>query len=213
MRTFSFAIVALVVAGVDTSAAHAATTSHLVERGTTATIQVGNSFPTPQPGCAVNVSVEISASTSLQRPDGGASTGAVVTVFRSDECAGIFEFGSAFVALPTSNLQIANNGRSASVNATIPVEMFVFSPSGETTITRTVVANVQVQSTPDTISSTFHSRSGGGGIIIVRNGHGVFSFASVAGQVSLDGQALITMTGSTTGSIQTSNNVQVLIIK
>jgi hypothetical protein len=213
MRTFSIAIIAVIAVSLYTGPARAATTSLLVERGSTATVQVGNSLPTADPDCSVNVSVEIDASTSLQRPDGSTSAGAVVTIFRSDDCAGISEFGAAFVSLPTSQVQIGGGGRSATLNATIPVEMFVFSPAGETTIMRTVTVAVQLQATSDSAASTSHARFGGGGIMIVRNGHGVFAFASVAGQVSLDGQALITPTGATSGSIQTSNDTQVIITK
>jgi hypothetical protein len=202
MNTFKLTIAATVAvftfiagpAGIAPGAAKAVPTQHFTERGTGIDVDVfGNSAD----GC-VSLSVQISASTSMTRPDGGTSSGMVASVFRDDFCAGTFEFGAAFVSF-TTELQVSNNNHGASLTFTIPID--TFDEFGSTS--HTLSANVQLQSGSDTTASTSHVKIGGDTIKIVTNGHSVAADATVTGEVSFDGQPLLPQ-GFASGNIESS---------
>jgi len=204
MRTLEIVFASFLVAALGSSAARAATTTHQVQSGTGA--HVNASVATPD--FCVETGVVIDAATSVTKQNGGTSSGASVSLFRSDNCNGIFEFGFASIDL-TNQFQTNPGNHTATLNVTIPVETF---DSEGVARTRVVVANVQLQSTGDTTSGLSTSRFSGGTLRIVSSGHSVSNLANVTGQVSVDGLPFLP-DGSAAGSIETSMSVSVSITK
>lgn len=200
MRTRGVILAGFLVAALGPGAARAATTTHLVESGTGADVQVSAGSAD---GC-VSIGVVLDPATSITRPDGGTSSGVSVIVFRDDFCNGTFEFGFTTVNL-TNEFQTSPGTHSATLNVTVPIQTFDF--DGNAT-NRVVAANVQLQSTADTTSGLSTARFAGSGLRVVSSGHSVSNVATVTGQVSLDGQPLLP-DGFVTGAIETSMSVTV----
>jgi hypothetical protein len=89
----------------------------------------------------------------------------------------------------------------------VPIETFDFDGNLHD---RVIVANVQLQSTPDVTSGMSTSRFVGTNARFISSGHSVSNVATVTGQVSLDGQPLLP---DGVGSIETSMSVSVDIIQ
>jgi hypothetical protein len=204
MRTAKLLIAAVTILILGPTAARAATTTHLVQRGSTANVQVSN---LSADGC-IQIGLNLSATTSVTRSDGTTSAGLIASLFRDDFCNGIFEFGAAFVPL-TNELQLGNGNKTATLNLTVPIDTFDLDGNVRT---RVVSASVVLSSTSDTTSGMSHARFSNGNITVVSSGHSVTNDATVAGQVSLDGQPLLP-DGFAFGSIETSVSTMVDITK
>jgi len=202
MRIVKLAL-ACVVLLAGSGSARAATTTHFVERGTTAIAQI---FPVfPGDNCSNSISLFVAASTSLTLPDGTTSMGVNVVINRSDDCTFTFEFGSTFVGI-SSGLTIGGGGRSATINVTVPVDTFQFDDNGSRIVTHIVGVNVQLAAiTSETSADISHVRFGGGGTVITRNGHSVTNTATLTGQMTIDGTPLIGADTFSSNSIETSN--------
>jgi len=187
--------------------AQATTTTHLVQSGTSANLQLVSSIPSLQAACLADVTLYLMGSSSLQRTGSVASQGAFALLIINDACAGVYEYGSVFVSLSSG---FSTGVRSAALSASIPVVMDHFGPDGFTNVTRTLQTNLQwASSATDTVSGFNHSRYSSQNISFVQNGRSVFSYATLTGQVTLDGSALITPTAGATASIETSMSASV----
>ena len=206
MRTLAIVFASFLVAAVGPSGARAATTTHLVESGTGAHVNVSS---LSADGC-IQIGLTLDPATSITRGNGGTSSaGLVASLFRDDFCNGIFEFGSAFVNLTSNQFQTSAGNHTASLNVTVPIDTFDFDGVVRTAV---VVANVQLQGGNDTTSGLTTSRFSGGNLRIVSSGHSVSTMAPVTGQISVDGQPMLP-DGSVIGGIETSMSVSVDITK
>jgi hypothetical protein len=217
MRTKTLFIAGAIIGTLTASSAQAATTTHLVLRGTAADLSLGASLPTTQPDCNLDVSLSLTAATSVQHVEGGGGTGAGAQGFIqiNDFCAAAQEFGSFDVALPTG---LTTTSRAATLNTTVVVTMSVFDPDFNFvgTVNRTFVfSSLQFDSvSTDTQSSKSHTSSRFPGFFSVSNGQTVERPANLTGGVTLDGQALLpNPTAGYSASFQTSHNVSVTVTK
>jgi hypothetical protein len=217
MRAFTLFIAAAVTATLASSSAHAATTTHLVLRGTAVDLSLGASIPTTQPDCNLDVGLSLTAATSVQHVEVGSGTNAGAQGFVQivDFCAGTVEFGSFDVALPTG---FTTTSRSGTLNTSVVVTLSVFDPDFNFvgTVNRTFAfSSLAFESlTTDTQSSKSHNSSRFPGFFSVSNGQTVERPANLTGRLSLDGQPLLpNVTAGYAASFQTAHQVSVTITK
>jgi hypothetical protein len=203
MRTLDLMIAGFVIAALAPSTAGAATTSHLVAKGSSADVQVAN---ISADGC-IQIGVNLTAATFVSRPDGSSGSELVAGLFLDDFCNFTHESGFTFIPL-TNEVQIGNSA--ATLNVTFTIE--TFDDLGNGPFTHTISANVQLAGTNDTTSGLSLSRFRGGGAHVVSNGRSVSNFATVGGQVSVDSQPLLP-DGFASGSIERSMNVIISVTK
>ena len=208
MRTLGIVFAGFLVAALGSGIARATTTTtHLVESGTGADVDVNYNSP----DFCTGISLTLSPVSSVTRgKNGGTSAGMQVELFFDNFCTGEFEF--AFTTLDLTNeFQTGPGNNTATLIGTFPIQTFDFDGN---TFNRVIVANLQLQATSgDTTSSMTKSRfDSGSGFRTVSSGHSVSNGANVTGQVSIDGLALLP-SGSTMGDIQTSMNVSVDIFQ
>jgi len=217
MRTSKLFIAGAVIGTLAASSAQAATTTHLVLRGTAVDLSLGASVPTTQPDCNLDVGLSVTAATSVQHVEGGGGTAAGAQGFIQivDFCAGAQEFGSFDVALPTGFTTAA---QSATLNTTVVVTMNVYDPDFNFigSVNRTFVfSSLRFDAlSSGTQTSKSHNSSRFPGYFSVSNGQTVERPANLTGTVTVDGQSLLpNPTAGYSASFQTSHNVSVTITK
>ena len=203
MRTSGIVFAGFLVAAFGSGAARAATTTHVVESGSGASI---NTFFTSADGC-IQIAVFIDPATSVTRGSGPASAGMDLSMFYDDLCNDIFEFGFVTTSL-TNEFQLGNGNHSATLNVTVPITTF----GEEDQHDRVVVANVQLQATSDTSSGNTQTRFEGSGLKEISNGHSTSTVANLTGQISVDGIQLLP-DGFVTASIETSMSVSLFLTR
>jgi hypothetical protein len=204
MRTLGIVFAGFLVAALGLGAARAATTTQVVASGSGASI---NTFFTSADGC-IQISVFMDPATSFTRgPNGSTGAGMDLSMFYSDFCNSIFEFGVVTPSL-TNEFRLSNGNHSATLNVTVPITTFGEEGSHD----RVVVANVQLQATSDTTSGNTQSRFTGSGLKNISNGHSVNTVANLTGQISVDGLQLLP-SGFVTAEINTSMNVSIFITR
>jgi len=216
MRTIfrSSGLALTLVAGFLTLAAPStasAAITRLVVSGTSANLNLVTSIPGSRSDCTIDLWVTLMASSSVQRTNMAASTGAVGFVQRVDNCTDDFEFGSFNVGLPATAFT-AGTG-TVSLNATFPVVMASFGPAGGT-VTRTLVIATQYKALEN---NSVASRSFGiirsPGLTLITRSNSVFNAAGVTGSLKLDGVNLVTSKASIDSSIETGTSATIDITK
>jgi hypothetical protein len=218
MRTSKLLLAGAVIGLLSPTAARAATTTHLIQRGTAVDLSLGVSLATSQPDCTLDVSLSLSAATSVEHVGGGGSTSAGANGFMqiSDVCNGRVEFGS-FDA-PLTSAEFTTGSHSGTLNATIVVTMFVFDPSFNFigTVDRTLVASgllFDAVNGDNTVGMT-HQHARFPGFNSVSNGHTIEKAANLSGSLTLDGQAVLpNPSAGYSASFETSHEVFVDITK
>jgi hypothetical protein len=191
--------------------AKAATVTRVFVTGTSANLNLVLAQPGSRPDCTVDISVLLTASTTVQRAAGGpASTGAVGFVQRIDNCAGTWEFGSFNVALPSSALTTGNS--SAALTATIPLAMELIPEGG--TVNRTLAVALQFTNVEN---NSVESRSFGTirapQFTMVTRGKSVSNAADISGQLTLDGVSLLTPPTSLISTIDSGSSFTIDITR
>lgn len=210
-RIFGVFGLALGLAAVSVPAAEAATVTRVSVSGTTANLNLVVAQPGSGPDCSVDVTVVLIASATVQRAgQNSPSTGAVGFVQRIDNCAGTWEFGSFNVALPSSAFSSGNG--SAAFTATIPLVMESLSggsPSNRTLVAALQFANVENNS----VESRSFGMTRAPQFTIVSRGKSVSNAASVSGQLTLDGGALLTPQASFASNIESGTSTTIDITR
>jgi hypothetical protein len=191
--------------------ARAATVTRVVTSGTTANLNLVVSTPGARPDCTVDVWVVLIAATSVQRSNNTTSVGALGFVQRVDNCTDEFEFGSFNVSLPATAFTTGTG--TAALNATIPVTFDLFSPGGGT-VTRTLVATLRYQNLENnSVASRSFGRISAPSFLMVTRSRSIFNAVSVTGQLTLDGNNLVTPQASIDSGIETATSATIDITR
>ena len=218
MRKSKLIVAAALSSVLAVSSAGATTTSHLVNKGTAVELSLGSSLPTTQADCNIDVSVFMTAATSVEHVGSTQATGAGMQTFLQvvDSCMGTVEFGSVDAALASGALTVTS--KQATLKGSFVVVMSVFDPNFNfiTTRNRTLGIPSLVFDAVGTDSSVskFHTRFRFPNFSSVSDGQSVEKQANVTGTLTLDGQTLLPNPSSAfTASFDTSHSVSVTIIK
>lgn len=180
--------------------AQAILVSRTVTKGTTADISVANSVPGSSPDCNIEILMVVTAASSVERTSGSSGSNVSGFVQRTDTCTNQLEFGSFDMPL-TNGYQF--DRQSATLNATIPVEMQVIDGDGGT-VTRTLSVALRFVALPgENVVTKTRSLFITPTARTLSRGSGVFHPAAVTGLLSFDGISLLASGSSSQGNLQT----------
>jgi hypothetical protein len=190
---------------------HATSVTRVATSGTTANLNLVVSTPGSRSNCTVDLWVSLTAATSVQRSNNTTSTGAIGFVQRVDTCTDEFEFGSFNVSLPST--AFTSGSGTADLTATIPVTLDSFGPAGGT-VNRTLIATLHFQNVENnSVASRSFGRISAPSFLLVTRSRSIFNAASVTGQLTLDGQNLVTAPAALDGSIETGSSATIDITR
>jgi len=180
--------------------------------GTSANLNLVTSIPGIRTDCTVDLWLVLTASSSVQRSSGTtASTGAVGFLQRQDNCTGELEFGSFSAALPATAFTTGSG--TVTFNATFPITMSSLLDPDAPPVNRTLAAAVKFTNVENnSVASRSFGRVSAPGLVLITRSSSVYNAASVTGQLTLDGKALLTQ-ASTDGSIVSGTSATIDITK